>query len=156
MRRPVAATTGSSNQRRGGQWMWWLPLLWFFTTPYWIVGYTIANSPPIDPDCPLSAECTVKYESVSGQVATFFTTDAAVSDNDLVMLDDPQVMILPQPVIPLVTASVRDNVAAVEAINAVQAALQTEDLVALNKQVDVDHLNPAEAATQWLQDKGLV
>lgn len=76
MRRPVAATTGSSNQRRGGQWMWWLPLLWFFTTPYWIVGYTIANSPPIDPDCPLSAECTVKYESVSGQVATFFTVGA--------------------------------------------------------------------------------
>lgn len=90
------------------------------------------------------------------QVATFFTTDAAIGDNDLVMLTDPEVMILPQPVIPLVRADVRDNTAAVEAINAVQAQLRTEDLTAMNKQVDVDRRNPDEAAGDWLKEKGLV
>ncbi|MDO5498048.1 MAG: ABC transporter substrate-binding protein [Propionibacteriaceae bacterium] len=90
------------------------------------------------------------------QVATFFTTDAAIADNDLVMLTDPELMILPQNVIPLVQAGVRDNAAAVEAINAVQAALRTEDLTAMNKRVDTDRLDPAEAAGDWLKEKALV
>lgn len=90
------------------------------------------------------------------QVATFFTTDAAIGDNDLVMLADPEVMILPQPVVPLVRADVRNNAAAVEAINAVQAELRTEDLTAMNKQVDVERRNPDEAAGDWLKEKGLV
>ncbi|WP_432560224.1 ABC transporter substrate-binding protein [Granulicoccus sp. GXG6511] len=89
------------------------------------------------------------------QVATFFTTDAAIGDNDLVMLEDPEVMILPQPVIPLLRADVKDNTAAVDAVNAVQAELKTEDLVAMNKQVDVDRRNPDEAAGDWLKEKGL-
>lgn len=89
------------------------------------------------------------------QVATFFTTDAAIGDNDLVMLADPEVMILPQPVIPLVRADVTKNATAVAAINAVQAQLRTEDLTAMNKQVDVEHRNPNEAASAWLKEKGL-
>lgn len=90
------------------------------------------------------------------QVATFFTTDAAIGDNDLVMLADPEVMILPQPVIPLVRADVQQNAAAVDAMNAVQAQLRTEDLTAMNKQVDVERRNPDEAAGEWLKEKGLV
>lgn len=89
------------------------------------------------------------------QVATFFTTDAAISDNKLVMLSDPQQMILPQQVIPLVRAEVKSNTAAVQAVEAVQAALTTADLTALNKKVDVDHLDPKKAAGDWLKSKNL-
>lgn len=89
------------------------------------------------------------------QVATFFTTDAAIPDNGYVMLEDPQSMILPQNVIPLMRADVAGNTAAVDAVNAVQKALTTADLTALNKSVDVDHADPSEAAAAWLKAKGL-
>ncbi|OYO18675.1 glycine/betaine ABC transporter substrate-binding protein [Enemella dayhoffiae] len=89
------------------------------------------------------------------QVATFFTTDAAISDNKLVMLTDPQQMILPQQVIPLVRADVKNNAAAVQAVEAVQAALTTAELTALNKQVDTNHLDPKKVAGDWLKAKQL-
>lgn len=89
------------------------------------------------------------------QVATFFTTDAAIGDNNLVMLADPQLMILPQQVVPLVRADVASNTTAVQAVNAVQAILTTEDLTAMNKRVDNDRLSAAEAAAEWLKTKNL-
>jgi osmoprotectant transport system substrate-binding protein len=89
------------------------------------------------------------------QVATFFTTDAAIPDNGYVMLEDPQSMILPQNVIPLMRADVASNTTAVDAVNAVQKALTTEELTALNKKVDVDHASASEAAAEWLKAKGL-
>jgi osmoprotectant transport system substrate-binding protein len=90
------------------------------------------------------------------QVATFFTTDAAIADNDLVMLSDPEMMILPQQVIPLVRADVKANTEAVAAVDAVQGVLTTPDLTAMNKRVDTDRLSPAEAAGEWLRAKQLV
>ncbi|HEU5486732.1 MAG TPA: ABC transporter substrate-binding protein [Microlunatus sp.] len=89
------------------------------------------------------------------QVATFFTTDAAIPDNGYVMLEDPQSMILPQNVIPLMRSDVAGNTAAVDAVDAVSKALTTEELTALNKSVDVDHVSASDAAAQWLQSKGL-
>ncbi len=89
------------------------------------------------------------------QVATFFTTDAAIPDNGYVMLKDPKSMILPQNVVPLMRADVASNTAATGAIEAVQAALTTEDLSALNKKVDVDHEDPDQVAAEWLKGKNL-
>jgi osmoprotectant transport system substrate-binding protein len=89
-------------------------------------------------------------------VADFFTTDSAIADNGFVMLEDPQTLILPQNVVPLVRADVTKNTKAVDAMNAVGAALTTADLTAMIKQVDVDHRNPDDVAKEWLQNKGLV
>lgn len=89
------------------------------------------------------------------QVATFFTTDAAIPDNGYVKLEDPQAMILPQNVIPLMRSDVAGDTAAVDAVNAVSKALTTEELTALNKKVDVDHQDASEAAAEWLKGKGL-
>ncbi|WP_035759194.1 ABC transporter substrate-binding protein [Granulicoccus phenolivorans] len=89
------------------------------------------------------------------QVATFFTTDAAIGDNGLVQLADPHQMILPQQVIPLVRQEVTARAGAAEAIDAVQKALTTEELTALNKRVDIDHASAKDAAAQYLKSKGL-
>ena len=89
------------------------------------------------------------------QVATFFTTEAAIRDNGYVMLTDPQSMILPQNVIPLVRADVAGNTAAVEAINAVQKVLTTAELTDLNNKVDSEKQEPHEVAAAWLKAKGL-
>lgn len=89
------------------------------------------------------------------QVATFFTTDAAIPDNGYVQLEDPEQMILPQNIIPLVSDAVAENADAKAALDAVQAALTTEDLTAMNKRVDSDHDDPGQVATEWLTEKGL-
>ncbi|HEX8508230.1 MAG TPA: ABC transporter substrate-binding protein [Propionibacteriaceae bacterium] len=89
------------------------------------------------------------------QVATFFTTDSAIPDNGYVQLKDPKMMILPQNVLPLVRAEVASNTTATGALEAVQAALTTEDLTALNKKVDADRQDPGEVATEWLKAKNL-
>jgi osmoprotectant transport system substrate-binding protein len=88
-------------------------------------------------------------------VADFFTTDSAISDNGFVMLEDPQTMILPQNVVPLVRSDVTDNQAAVDAMNAVGAQLTTADLTALIRKVDVDHQAVDVVAKEWLTAKGL-
>ena len=88
-------------------------------------------------------------------VADMFTTDSAIGRNQLVQLEDPSKLILPQNVIPLVSAEVADNTAATEALNAVQAALTTEELTALNSKVDADHEDPDQVAKEWLTSKGL-
>jgi osmoprotectant transport system substrate-binding protein len=88
-------------------------------------------------------------------VADFFTTDSAIADNGFVKLTDPQTLILPQNVVPLVRADVKSNTKAVDAMNSVGAALTTEDLTAMIKKVDVEHQNPEDVAKAWLQEKGL-
>jgi osmoprotectant transport system substrate-binding protein len=89
------------------------------------------------------------------QAATFFTTDSAIADNGYVELSDPESLILPQNVIPLVRSEVASNSEAVAAINAVQAALTTADLVELDKSVLDDHKDPDQVAGDWLSSKGL-
>jgi osmoprotectant transport system substrate-binding protein len=64
-------------------------------------------------------------------------------------------MILPQNVIPLVRSDVADNANAVAAVEAVQAALTTDDLVQLDKKVDSEHQDPAQVAGDWLKSKDL-
>jgi osmoprotectant transport system substrate-binding protein len=89
------------------------------------------------------------------QVATFFTTDAVLAEKGYIQLEDPQSMILPQNVIPLVRSDVAENATAVAALDAVQAALTTQDLMELDKKVDSEHQDPAQVAGEWLKSKGL-
>ncbi len=89
-------------------------------------------------------------------VADFFTTDSAISANGFVELKDPKNLILPQQVIPLVTAAVANDQTAVSALNAVSKALTTDDLVALNAKVDNDHMDASAVAKTWLQSKSLI
>ena len=88
-------------------------------------------------------------------VADLFTTASAISRNQLVQLEDPKQMILPQNVIPLVRSEVAENSTATAALDAVQAALTTEDLIALNSKVDDDRQDPDQVAKDWLTSKGL-
>ncbi len=89
------------------------------------------------------------------QVATFFTTDAILAEKGYLLLEDPQSMILPQNVIPLVRSDVADNPTAVAALDAVQAALSTSDLMQLNKKVDSERQDPAQVAGEWLTSRSL-
>lgn len=90
------------------------------------------------------------------QIGEFFSTEAVIPDNDYVVLEDPQAMILPQNVVPLYRSEVASDSTVTDAVDAVQEALTTEELTALNKQVDVDKSDPEDVAEEWLSSKGLV
>ena len=89
------------------------------------------------------------------QIGEFFSTEAVIPDNGYVILEDPQAMILPQNVVPLYRAEVAEDATVTGAIDAVQQALTTEELTALNKKVDVDKSDADDVAKEWLTSKGL-
>lgn len=89
------------------------------------------------------------------QVADLFSTDPAITANDLVVLEDPQFNFTPQNVIPLINNSAFPEEAKA-VLDRVSDALKTEDLVSLNEQVSGDEKrNPADAAADWLSENGL-
>jgi osmoprotectant transport system substrate-binding protein len=89
------------------------------------------------------------------QFATFYTTESVISENGYVELTDPRSMILPQNVVPLMRADAAEDPTATTALEAVQAALTTADLRAMDKSVDVDHQSAARVAAEWLKSKNL-
>ncbi|MGJ9414465.1 ABC transporter substrate-binding protein [Aeromicrobium sp. CF4.19] len=95
---------------------------------------------------------------VSGEadVANIYSTTPSIVANDLVTLEDPENMIAAQNVVPLINEEkASDEVE--DVLDAISAELTTKDLLALNERVDGDEkAAPATAATDWLEDKGLI
>jgi osmoprotectant transport system substrate-binding protein len=90
------------------------------------------------------------------QVADIHTTTPSISDNDLVVLEDPKNNFKAQQVLPLYNkAKMSDKAKA--ALNAVSRILTTDDLVNLNRAASGSQKqNAKDAATAWLKDKGIV
>jgi osmoprotectant transport system substrate-binding protein len=70
------------------------------------------------------------------------------------VLEDPENLILPQNVVPIVSDRVDEG--AQEAIDAVNEVLTTEDLQMLNAKSTEDKETSAAIATEYLTDKGLL
>lgn len=88
------------------------------------------------------------------QAADIYSADPAIATNGFVTLSDPKNMILPQNVVPIVSAKVDDAAAAV--IDKVSAALSTAELVALNARSVTEQASSATIAKDWLAAKGLL
>ncbi|WP_040895623.1 ABC transporter substrate-binding protein [Yaniella halotolerans] len=86
------------------------------------------------------------------QVADIYTSSPAIEAEDLVVLEDPEYLILPQNVVPIASAELDDQ--AVDALNEVQAQLGAEDLVELNTRSVEDEAPAADVASQWLEQQG--
>ncbi|MDO4244065.1 MAG: ABC transporter substrate-binding protein [Actinomyces sp.] len=87
-------------------------------------------------------------------VADIYTADPVIETEDLVVLEDPKALILPQRVTPLVASSL--TTAAARAIDSVSALLTTDELRALNARSTGEQLDSATIATDWLTDKGIL
>ncbi|MDN5572097.1 MAG: ABC transporter substrate-binding protein, partial [Propionibacteriaceae bacterium] len=87
------------------------------------------------------------------QIADLYTADPAIAANDLVVLADPENMILPQNVLPLVSSRVDAEADAV--LDRVNAELSATDLQELNAQSVNEQRRSADIASEWLADKGL-
>ena len=115
-----------------------------------IYGVDVTVVPVEDSGGPLTVQALTSGDV---QLADIYTADPAIAANDLVVLEDPESMILPQNVVPLVTEKVDDAAAA--AIGTVIEQLTADDLIALNRRSVEEQANSATIATDWLVEKGL-
>lgn len=93
-----------------------------------------------------------------GQVdlADIYTTTPAIKDNGFVTLADPKNLIMPQNVVPLISATA-GTATVTDTLNKVSAALTTDDLLALNaRNQGTEKASPAQVAKDWLKQKNLV
>ena len=82
------------------------------------------------------------------------TCSPAITDDDLVVLEDPAGRILPENVTPLVRRDLA--VGAAQAIDAVSARLSLDELRALNARSTGEQLDSATIASGWLEAQGLI
>jgi osmoprotectant transport system substrate-binding protein len=87
-------------------------------------------------------------------IANVYSADPRIQTEDLVTLEDPEGLFLASNVVPLVNAEIADSIA--DVINAVQAKLTAEGLVALNVESTVDQKSPEDIAKKWLEDNDLL
>jgi osmoprotectant transport system substrate-binding protein len=114
-------------------------------------GLKIGDFVSLDAGGPLTKAALAQGKIDVGLV---FSSDGGVAANDLVVLTDDKALQNADNVVAAVnTAAVTP--ALEEALDAVNAALTTDDLVQLNKAVDVDRADPATVAKDWLATKGL-
>jgi len=85
-------------------------------------------------------------------VATIISTQGDLAKENWVVLEDDKHEQPAQNLVPLIhKGAVSPKVE--EVLNNVSAHLTTQDIIQLNKQVDVDHKDPAKVAEQWVKDK---
>jgi osmoprotectant transport system substrate-binding protein len=112
----------------------------------------VADFVSLDAGGPLTKQALAQGKIDVGLV---FSSDGGVAANDLVVLtDDKSLQTVDNIVAAVNTASL--SPALQKALDAVAAALTTEELVQLNKAVDIDRADPATVAQEWLKSKGLV
>lgn len=88
------------------------------------------------------------------QLADIYSADPSIKANDFVSLKDPENLILPQNVIPVVSKKVDDKAAA--DIDKVSKVLTTDALIDLNAKSVNDKEKASTIAKDFLTDKGLL
>ncbi|WP_165164410.1 glycine betaine ABC transporter substrate-binding protein [Corynebacterium qintianiae] len=121
------------------------------TTVYGIDAGKIKVNPISDGGGPLTVQALVEG---AANVANIFTTSPALLKNgeeaDLVILEDPENLIPPQNIVPVIKAgSLPDG--ALDVINSVDAQLTTEDVVAMNmRNVGPERAEPTTIAKDFV------
>ena len=129
----------------------------FATRPYGpkglkaVYGVDASVTPVEDSGGPLTVKALTDG---TVDVADIYSSDPAIGVKDLVILSDPQMLILPQNVTPLVSASL--PAIAATAINRVSALLTPDELRSLNQRSTGEKLSSTTIATDWLTSKKLL
>lgn len=114
-------------------------------------GMKIAEFSPLDAGGPLTKTALSQGSIDLGLV---FSSDGSIEDLDLVVLEDDLGLQNVDNIVPALTTAVAVP-QVVAALDGLSAALTTEDLVAMNKAVDIDRKQAAEVAAEFLTAKGL-
>lgn len=115
-------------------------------------GMKVAEFVPLDAGGPLTKEALAQGAI---DVGLIFSSDGGVAANNFVVLkDDLQLQQVDNIVPAVLSSAVTPEMT--EVLNAVSAALTTDDLIAMNKAVDIDRKKPADVAAEFLASKGLI
>ncbi len=119
-----------------------------------VYGLDFVEFKPLDVGGPLTVAA---LEGDEIQVALLFTTDGVINAKGFILLEDDLGLQPAENLIPALRQDVvdayGDDVTSV--LNAVSAALTTQDLTLMNKLVGFDGEDPTQVATNWLSDNGL-
>lgn len=109
---------------------------------------------------PLGYASQQTYDSVThgeSQLGETSTTDGTLDSQDLVLLKDDKAIQPAQNLVPAVSSAFLEAHPDVAApLNALMAALTTEDLTQLNAKVSVDRAKPEDVAKEFLTSAGLL
>lgn len=87
-------------------------------------------------------------------VADVFTTDPNIAANDWVILEDPENQFAAQNVLPLINSD-KASGTVTDALNAVSAALTTDNLTSMMQEVTLENAEPEDVAEDFLSSNGL-
>ncbi|MGW2832417.1 ABC transporter substrate-binding protein [Streptomyces sp. NPDC001286] len=116
-----------------------------------VYGVEFKSFKALDAGGPLTLAALTKN---TVQAADIFTTDAHITKEKFVVLQDPKNLFGFENVQPLVYKSGLSS-AGVSALNAVSAKLDTKTLQDLDSQVQIDNKDPLDVAKAWLKSAGL-
>ena len=116
-----------------------------------LYGVEVAFTPIEDSGGALSVKAR-KNNQV--QLIYVYSADPARADPELQVLEDPKGMFLSSRVVPLV--SERLGSGAVNALNAVSAALDSADLIEMNRRSTEEAASPQTIAREWLISEGII
>ena len=116
-------------------------------------GIDITKVLPLGYAQPQTYKSVIDGESQLGETST---TDGTLASQGLVLLDDDKKIQPAENLVPAVSSSfLADHPDVAAPLNALMAALTTENLTQLNEKVDVERQKPADVAAQFLSDNGL-
>lgn len=126
----------------------------FETRPQGLAGLQATYGVEFGTFRPLTGQALVQALQ-NGQIdaANVFSTDPAIAVNELVVLEDTDKLFGSQNMVPLVRAESADLVR--DALNAVSAALTTENVTEMLRQTDIEQRNPVDVAAEFLEEAGL-
>lgn len=91
-------------------------------------------------------------------VSLLFSTQPVITEKGFVALDDPEALIAPENIIPVISDEVVEAYGddLVSLINSISELITTEVLLDLNGRVELENQEPAEVAAAWLAENGFV
>ncbi|MET9155898.1 ABC transporter substrate-binding protein [Streptomyces griseoflavus] len=116
-----------------------------------VYGLTFKSFKALDAGGPLTQAALTGNEV---QAADVFTTDPAIVKENFVVLKDPENLFGFANVTPLVHKDALPQ-EGVDALNAVSAKLDTETLLDLDAQIQLEKKDPLDVAKAWLKSAGL-
>jgi osmoprotectant transport system substrate-binding protein len=118
-------------------------------------GITFKDFKPLDTGGPLTVAA---LEGGQIDVGLLFTTSAIIAVKGFILLDDDKHLQLSDNVAPVVRNDLLSKAGDgfKTLINSIAPKLTTAELTAMNKQVEIDKLDPKVVAKDWLKKQGIV
>lgn len=118
-----------------------------------VYGLEISELLPLGFGTPQTKQAVTDGSADLGLVGT---TDGTLEGLGLVLLEDDQQLQLADNLVPVVREDLAGDDALVDALNELSTVLTTEDLAALNAQVDAERQQEEDVARAYLEENGLI